>query len=77
MRLVKIKWLDHAAFTHTQWREAEDYDDLTPVTVETLGWILKDDPTYYLVVATCADNGNYAGDFLILKSCVLEVKELS
>ena len=76
MKLVKVKWLDHAAFHFTQWREEEAFEELTPVTVETVGWILRDAEDHIVLVATVANNGSFSGDFLILKNCILDMKEM-
>lgn len=81
MKLVKIEWLDHVSFTEQIWRDDEEYEDLEPITVISVGQVLKETEDY-IVLILCFHKGNdgyknkYSGDIMILKKCIKSIKEL-
>ena len=77
MKLVKITWFDHCKYSDTRWRSKEEMSSLTPLTVTTVGWIIKETDDHYVLVGTKANNDYYENEFLILKGTIKKVKVLN
>jgi len=76
-KMLKIKWLDHTAFSEIY--EHREIKKLKPAEVTSLGFLVgEDDDTIKIV----SEKGKlkkwkgYRGVAVILKSCILEKKEL-
>lgn len=78
--LVYVEWLDHVSFTTSTWRSEDEFDDLSPIRCETVGWIIKETDDFIIVIGTRNEptnkdidtehEENYLGDILILKSAI-------
>lgn len=81
MKYVEIKWSDHASFTTSEWRDDEEYEELEPQKIITVGQLLKETDEYYIIILCHNPQSEiginkYTGDIMILKSCVTSYKEL-
>lgn len=82
MKLVYIEWLDHCSFSDGGWSELEEFDDVKPQLIKTVGWVLKEDNKMVIVVSTKHEKeidgfgDRYSGDMCIIKGCIQKMKEL-
>jgi hypothetical protein len=80
MKLVYVEWLDHCSFTESDWKDAEEFDDLEPPLVKTIGWIIREDEKVLIVVSSKYNsdefNDKYSGEMCIIKGCIQKMKEL-
>ena len=75
-KLVCISWYDHSAYDGGSWHDRKKIENLTPVFIKTVGWIVKETKKYYVVVSSWSDLDHMQGDFCILKGTVKSIKEL-
>lgn len=78
-----VEWLDHASFEIATWREAEEYDGIGPVKVQSIGWVMKEDDDCIVLIQTRSepkdydeDCEKYSGDIVILKSAITKQEEV-
>lgn len=80
LKLVYVEWLDHASFTESTWREADEYEDLNPATCKTIGWILRETEDMIILVQTIHYSDEfedkYCGEMGILKGAITLMKEI-
>jgi len=82
MKLVYIEWLDHCSFTDNDWKDIDEFDDVKPQLIKTVGWILKEDDKMIIVVSTKHEkefdgfDDKYTGDMCIIKGCIQKMKVL-
>ena len=76
---VYIKWKDHCSFDSQHWRDYETTDYLVELVVaSTMGWVLKETDDVVVVAQTIdPKNEKFSGVMAILKSCIIERRELS
>jgi hypothetical protein len=48
-KVVYIEWWDHASFCNNGWQTIEDLQDLDPCLFRSVGYLIKETPTYILV----------------------------
>lgn len=76
-KLVLINWCDHHTFETNEWRELEVFDDQTPYTVQSSGWLIRENKDHLIIAAhVCWEAGKVTGEMMILKSTVISVKPL-
>lgn len=75
-KLVCITWHDHAAHDGGSWLDRKTVEDLTPVLIKTVGWVVKETKKYYILVSSWSELQHMQGDFCILKGTIKFVKEL-
>ena len=63
-KLYLITWLDHVTFELNSWRSEEDLDDLQPLEVITIGWLMKEEKDHIIVAGTIGSHGNLQVNFL-------------
>jgi len=72
MKLVYIKFYDH--FNED---DVEDLDSIKPTICEVVGWLVKEDDKYYYIATWISRDIKTTYDITgILKSTVIEIKEL-
>lgn len=71
----KIVWEDHCSFSHAVWRQKEEFD-LKPVTVTTVGYVVKENKKMIVVAGHVTSEGTCHGDMSILKNCIVSKKKL-
>jgi len=80
MKLVYIEWFDHASFTENSWKKKEEFLELEDIICETVGWVLLEDKTKYVIVSTKYESeefdDKYCSDMIILKGAVKTIKEI-
>lgn len=55
----------------------EEIPEYTPVTVETVGWIITDHEKYITMVSTLSDDKTFTGSVCsIPKGCILSIRDL-
>ena len=77
-KLLLVEWLDHCS--RDGWNSLEEAGGMTPVTIITVGWVVKETETF-LTLAGTADYSNdddvhFNSLFLIVKSCITSRKEI-
>lgn len=76
-KLVCIEWLDHCNYSTSIWRATDEYKELKPLTVQTVGWVVKETKKHIIVVSTLYPEGDKAfGDMCIIKSSINFIKPL-
>ena len=73
-RLVKVIWRDIQGHDGA-WVDCDDIlDDYEPVTVYTVGWILKEDDEFLTIVSSLSADQTFAGNVnAIPRGCVQSV----
>lgn len=77
-RFEVIDWLDHGCFSDVRWRHlSEITEDLTPVKVRSIGFILFENKVQIIIAHTLAlEDGKISGEMMILKSCITKRRRL-
>ena len=76
-RPVYVKWLDHHSFHLNQWRELEEFDEITLFEVETIGWLVRETKSHLVVAGHCCFSEEKCnGEMMILKKVVVERRPL-
>ncbi len=52
--ILKIDWLDHTT-THGGWQYADNPDAL-PMLIQSVGFLIREEPTHYVIAETLDDN---------------------
>jgi len=74
--LVIVRWDDIQSHDGA-WVDMEEIPEYTPVTVETVGWVITDDEKYITLVSTLSDDQTFAGSVCsIPKGCIQSVRNL-
>ncbi len=69
--IVEITWKDsHAIYG---WHELED---LTPSVIDSVGYVLKEEDDYVVLVSSNSDSGNHFTALSIPRGCICETKVL-
>ena len=77
MKLLFVEWHDHHSFTTNEWRDFEDFEDETPLVVESAGWLVRENKTHLIIAAHHALRaGKVCGEMMILKSAITRRKTL-
>ena len=75
--LVKVRWEDIQSHDGP-WVDMEEIPEYTPVTVETVGWIITDHEKYITLVSTLSDDQTFTGSVCsIPKGCILSIRDLA
>ena len=73
LQLEYIKWLDHTAWETAIWNDIDELEELEPVIVHSVGWVIKETPEYIIIVSTIQpENDIVHSEFLILKGAITE-----
>ena len=76
-RLVKVVWKDIQGLEAT-WSSLEEIEEMAPVSIETLGWIIKEDESHLTMVSSLAADQTFAGSVTsIPKGCVEDIRLVS
>ncbi len=77
MKYEEVKWLDHASFTEQIWRHSEEYDELIPQEITTVGQLLREtDELIILVLCYNPEQKHCSGDIMIMKNSIISRREL-
>lgn len=80
MKLVLVTWID-ALGCSSSWRDKEHLADSKPLLCRSVGWILRDDDKYIVLVPHIADETQYnewqgCGDMTIPRGMIQKVQLL-
>ena len=76
-RLVKVVWKDIQGLEAT-WSSLEEIEEMAPVSIETLGWIIKEDESHLTMVSSLAADETFAGSVTsIPKGCIEDIRLVS
>lgn len=79
-RLVKVTWKDIEGYEGA-WMSMDDIEESSPVTIETLGWIVVEDESYITMVSSLSLDQSFGGSVTAIpRGCVesiVLVSELS
>lgn len=71
-----ITWLDIVSFEGT-WIELDEAKEYKPTNMQTIGWIIKDEPSYIVVVSS-KDDEDLVGSVSAIPKCVIQsMKDVS
>lgn len=70
-----IVWLDHCSFTTNDWHSTPE--ELIPLEVITIGWVVKETKKYVIVASTFTEHNQTLGEMCIIKGCIISRKKLS
>lgn len=77
MKLVEITWKDHSAFSLCHWRDEHELQELEPMTVKTVGFVVVNAKGHITVAATHnAKHGRFSGEMCIDKRCIEKIRNL-
>ena len=68
---IRIEWLDHCSL-QGGWKHASDADKLTPATVLTVGWVVKETKKYITVASIWSEDYMVQGEICIMKNCIVK-----
>lgn len=74
--LVEVSWRDHSSFSDGGWSTLDAAQALEPILVRSVGFLVKDDETFVVLVAHLTTGNCTAGEMCILKSDIVSKKEL-
>ena len=74
MKLVYIEWFDHCSLTGGVWHEKSDVENMAPMLVKSVGWVVKETDKYVIIVSSMFSDVHVGGDVLIIKSCIKSKK---
>lgn len=71
--LERVVWLDHVEpHSDNVWWTPDDLDAVTgPAVIASVGWVIREEPTWLLLVSQLADDGWTGRPLVIVKSCVV------
>ena len=76
-QLEYIKWLDHTAWDKAEWNDIEALEELEPVSVYSVGWVIKETEDYIIIVSTIQpDTDIVHSEFCVLKGAITERTKL-
>jgi len=77
MKLVKITWWDHSSYSTQCWRSRAEVEELKPLKVHTVGYVVKETKRYITLVNTwVADDEELRGELCIIKSCIKRIRRV-
>jgi|TARA_R110002096_G_scaffold25312_11_gene79217 hypothetical protein len=65
-----IRWLDIQSFEGS-WMPLEEAKEFKPVLMYTLGWVIKDEETYIVVVSSKDEEG-IVGSVSAIPKCIIQ-----
>lgn len=72
-RLEAIAWRDHCSYSASGWKSLGDINELAPMTIITVGFVVKETPDHVnLCCSIDAKDYVFAGDFCIIKSTIVK-----
>lgn len=76
MILVQVEWLDITSHDGA-WLDMKEAEEYAPTPMKTVGFLLKEDPEYIVVVSTIADSLDSVGSTnAIPRGCIQSVTKL-
>jgi hypothetical protein len=73
-RLVRVVWKDIQGLEGA-WTSLEEIQEMAPVSIETLGWIIKEDEEHLTMVSSLAFDQTFAGSVTsIPKGCIEDIR---
>lgn len=81
MQIVIVKWLD-AFGCSSSWRERDDIEKATPSICESVGWLIKDEDDYIVLVPhvaneTLGSTWQGCGDMTIPRAAIQRINPLT
>ena len=76
-RLVKVIWKDIQGI-EGPWVDFQEASEITPVTVETVGWVVVEDSKFVTLVSSLEAQKTFCGSITsIPKGCILSMTLVS
>lgn len=66
-----IEWYDHCAFHTSTWRDMEEWEQLGPILIISMGFVVREDDRVVILVPHLGDNDKGGGEMCILKTDIL------
>lgn len=74
--IVFIEWLDALSSSDNAWRPQSVLEAQQPCRVETVGFLMANEPTHYTVAGSLTEDGDAGNDITIPKGMVLQYEVL-
>lgn len=74
-KLLYVLWEDACSMSGGGWHSMEDLENMSPLPIHTIGWLVKETKTY-LVLASHLDGGGFtgSGDLCVPKAWIKKKK---
>jgi len=66
-----IEWYDHCSLDSNGWRDMSEWDQLGPLRIVSIGFVIREDSDVIVLVPHYGENDKGCGDMCILKSAVI------
>lgn len=80
MKLLYLRWQDHATKKDLGWTSIESIDDVPHSTIEAVGFLIREtDEAFYLAQGVGIDDGekdDFRNLFIVLKKDVIKKKTI-
>lgn len=79
MKAELVTWLDHCEPSNAGnvWWAPEDLLEVTgPAVVKSIGWVIREEPSWLLMVSQITEDQHTDQPLVIVKSCILSRHEL-
>lgn len=75
--LEAIEWLDHSSYSENHWKNGEEAEQLTPLKVTTVGWVIKETKKYVTLINTIIPKTKkYKDEMCIVKGAIKKRTEI-
>ena len=77
MNAVRIEWLDHCSAPENEWQSLDDVKNLEPELVTSYGFVVRETDDFITIAASRGQgNESFLGDLCIVKSCIVNRKNI-
>lgn len=71
-----VQWLDHCGYDDSGWHSLDAFEELEPLKMVSVGYVIKDAPKHIVLVSTVAESGTGRGDICIMKNAIIKRRKL-
>jgi hypothetical protein len=71
-----IEWYDHCSLEGGGWRDMNDWDQLGPLRIVSLGFVVRETDEIVVIVPHYTDDDKGCGDMCILKANIISRRPL-
>mgnify|MGYP001565119054 FL=1 len=75
-KAVLVEWTDSCSFTHHRWRDVDEAAQLTPSTIQSVGFVLVDVKTHLVLTGSLDESGNTSGTHTIPRGAITRIRRL-
>jgi hypothetical protein len=75
-KIVFVVWVDSVSFSDHAWRQKEDFEEMEPSLINSVGFIAKQTKSHVTLVSSIGSNSNARGEICIPMCAVKQIKTL-